>query len=61
MLPELRARGGAADVPAIALTGRATAADRTAALAKGFQVFIAKPADPAAVIAAIDSLCRPLR
>ena len=40
-------------LPAIALTGYARADDRTRALAAGFQAHVAKPLEPAELIAAI--------
>jgi CheY-like chemotaxis protein len=47
-------RGGV--VPAIALTGYATARDRERALAAGYQLHLAKPIESAELIAAIISL-----
>ncbi|HVR95847.1 MAG TPA: response regulator [Thermoanaerobaculia bacterium] len=47
-------RGGL--MPALALTAYARAEDRTQALAAGFQMHVAKPVDPAALIAAVASL-----
>jgi len=44
-------RGGF--LPAIALTGYARADDRQQALAAGFQAHVAKPVEPAELIAAI--------
>jgi signal transduction histidine kinase/ActR/RegA family two-component response regulator len=52
------ARAGG-DVPAIALTAYASAADRTAALAAGFQAHVAKPFEPADVARLIHDLTRP--
>src|SRR5205085_964446 len=46
-------------VPAIALTGRAEAADRTRALLAGYQAHLAKPADPEGLVATIASLLPP--
>jgi ATP-binding cassette subfamily B protein len=43
-------------IPAIALTGHAEAADRTRALLAGFQLHVAKPVDPDALIASIARL-----
>ncbi len=47
-------RGGL--IPAIALTGYATARDRERALSAGYQLHIAKPVEPAELVAAIVSL-----
>jgi CheY-like chemotaxis protein len=47
-------RGG--QVPAIALTGYAASTDRDSALSAGFQEHIAKPVEPAVLIAAIAAL-----
>jgi PAS domain S-box-containing protein len=43
-------------VPAIALTGYATRKDRERALAAGYQLHLAKPVEPAGLVAAIASL-----
>ena len=43
--------------PAIALSGYATRKDRERALAAGYQLHLAKPVEPAELIAAIASLC----
>jgi signal transduction histidine kinase/ActR/RegA family two-component response regulator len=43
-------------IPAVALTGYANAEDRDRALAAGYQVHVAKPMDPFAVIAAVARL-----
>jgi len=48
-----------ARVPAIALTGHAEVGDRTRALMAGFQVHLAKPADPRELIAMLLALARP--
>jgi signal transduction histidine kinase/CheY-like chemotaxis protein len=58
----LRARPGRAggDIPAIALTAYASAADRDAALAAGFQAHVAKPFEPAHVARLIYELTRPV-
>jgi PAS domain S-box-containing protein len=42
-----------ADIPAIALTGYATANDRERALAAGYRLHLAKPIEPEALVAAI--------
>jgi PAS domain S-box-containing protein len=46
-------------VPAIALTAYARADDRQRALASGFQMHLAKPVDPAALVAAIAAVLPP--
>ena len=43
-------------VPAIALTGYATRKDRERALAAGYQLHLAKPVEPADLVAAIANL-----
>jgi CheY-like chemotaxis protein len=50
------AEGGA--IPAIALTAYATAEDRRAALAAGFDDFLTKPVEVTRLIEAIDQLAR---
>jgi PAS domain S-box-containing protein len=45
-------------VPAIAVSAYAGASDRTRALEAGYQTYLAKPLDPAAVIAAVAALIR---
>jgi PAS domain S-box-containing protein len=47
-------RGG--EIPAIALTGHARSEDQDRALAAGYQVHVAKPVEPAALISAIASV-----
>ena len=42
--------------PALAVTGYATSKDSREALLAGFQMHVAKPVDPAALIAAVASL-----
>jgi CheY-like chemotaxis protein len=49
-----RERGGC--LPAIALTGYATAEDGARALAAGFQLHIAKPVDPAELLVLVGRL-----
>jgi signal transduction histidine kinase/CheY-like chemotaxis protein len=49
-------RGNPARLPAIALTAFARSEDRTKALVSGFQAHIAKPAEPAELIASVASL-----
>ena len=45
-------------IPAVAVTGYATAADANRALAAGFQLHISKPMDPSAFVAAVAELAR---
>jgi len=61
MMRRIRARSARAggDVPAIALTAYASAADRDAALAAGYQAHVAKPFEPADVARLIHDLTRP--
>ncbi len=58
LIRELRARhpGSARDMPAIALTAFARSEDRTRALLAGFQSHIAKPVEPAELIATVASM-----
>ena len=49
---------GVRNVPAAALTAYARSDDRIKALRQGFQIHLAKPVDPAELIAAIASLTR---
>jgi CheY-like chemotaxis protein/two-component sensor histidine kinase len=51
----LAAKGGG-EIPAIALTGHARSEDQDRALAAGYQVHVAKPVEPAALISAIASV-----
>jgi PAS domain S-box-containing protein len=51
--------GQASRVPAIALTAYARAEDRAKALQAGYQVHLAKPVEPATLIATVASLVRP--
>jgi CheY-like chemotaxis protein len=46
-------------VPAIALTAYARSEDRLKALESGFQLHLAKPIEPSALIAAVAALVRP--
>lgn len=46
------------EVPAVALTGYARLEDRTAAIRAGFQE-LAKPTDPAELLAMVQSLVKP--
>jgi signal transduction histidine kinase len=56
LIKELRSRGLTA--PAIALTAFARAEDRTKALSSGYQSHIAKPVEPAELVAAVQALAR---
>lgn len=53
------ARGGA--TPAIALTAYVREEERERVLAAGFQQYLTKPVAPAELLAAVASLCRPVR
>jgi PAS domain S-box-containing protein len=55
------ATDGGARTPAIALTAHASAEDRTRALRAGYQAHIAKPVEPAELVATITSLTSLLR
>ncbi len=61
LMRRIRARPARAggDVPAIALTAYASAADRDAALAAGYQAHVAKPFEPADVARLVHDLTRP--
>ena len=56
LLRELRALGGAGAIPAIALTAFARAEDRTRALRAGFRLHLAKPVEPAELVATVASV-----
>jgi PAS domain S-box-containing protein len=60
LIRELRSRppeqGGS--IPAIALTGFARWEDQTRSVAAGFQVYLAKPADPSELVRAVQRLTR---
>jgi CheY-like chemotaxis protein len=56
LLRELRALGGADAIPAIALTAFARAEDRTRALREGFRLHLAKPVEPAELVATVASV-----
>lgn len=59
LVQAVRALGGrAADLPAIALTAYAAVEDRVRLLSSGFQMHLAKPADPSELTAAIGALVR---
>ena len=58
LMRELRARGLASGVIAVALSAQARPEDRERALASGFHAHVAKPVDPAALAAVIRSLAR---
>jgi len=51
-------RGGGRRMPAIAVTALAGAGDRVRALAAGFDVHLAKPTEPSAIVAAVVSVAR---
>jgi CheY-like chemotaxis protein len=54
LLRMIRARGdGLAQIPAIALTAYASTDDRTRLLSAGFQLHLAKPAEPSELTAAV--------
>jgi signal transduction histidine kinase/ActR/RegA family two-component response regulator len=56
LIRKVRALGAGGDVPAAALTAYARSEDRTKALRSGFQLHLAKPIDPAALMAGIVAL-----
>ncbi|MEG2964242.1 MAG: response regulator, partial [Janthinobacterium sp.] len=58
LLTQIRAHTspGTARLPALALTAFAQAQDRQRALASGFQAWVAKPLDPAELVAAVAQL-----
>ena len=60
LIEQLRALppDGGGRIPAVALTGYANADDREKALAAGYQIHVAKPMDPVAVVAAVAKLGR---
>ena len=60
-LGQARARLPGAQLPAAALTAYADATDRTRALAAGFQAHLAKPVDPAELVAVVAELAYPTR
>ena len=49
------------DIPAAALTAFARAEDRTRALESGFEMHLAKPVDPAELVATVARLARRFR
>ena len=51
----------AADIPAVALTAFARSEDRTRALLAGYQIHLAKPVEPAELIAVVASLSNSAR
>ena len=58
----VRARGHAAEtLPAIALTAYARREDQRLALQAGFQTHVAKPVEPAVLVAAVADVARQLR
>jgi DNA-binding response OmpR family regulator len=54
LMRKLRASGST--IPAVAVTARAYAADHIAAIAAGFDAHLAKPAEPAEVVATVATL-----
>ncbi len=48
--------GGRGSIPAIALTGYVSPADRTQALLAGYQVFLPKPFDPTELVMLVSKL-----
>jgi signal transduction histidine kinase/ActR/RegA family two-component response regulator len=58
LIKKIRARGAnqSGNVPAAALTAYATTEDRISILAAGFQMYLAKPAEPSELIAVVASL-----
>jgi len=60
LVQRLRASPDAAlrDMPAAALTAYARSEDRAKALRSGFEMHLAKPVDPAELIAAVKALSR---
>jgi len=48
----------AREMPALALSAHASEADRAGAMSAGFQLHVAKPVDPRALVAAVRSLLR---
>jgi len=53
-----RAPGRGGDVAAVALTAYAHVEDRVKILTAGFQMHVAKPVDPAELVAVVASICR---
>ena len=56
LIRQVRARHSPKEIPAIALTAFARPEDRKRALLAGFQSHVAKPVDPAELVAAVASL-----
>ena len=56
LLRRMRAAYGADPIPAIALTAFARAEDRTRALREGFRLHLAKPVEPAELVASVASV-----
>lgn len=52
----IRALPGGADALLVALSGRTRDADRKAALAAGFDAYLSKPAEPAAIVRLLERL-----
>jgi CheY-like chemotaxis protein len=57
LMRQFRSRNGDA-IPAIALTAYARAEDRARALEAGFDAHVAKPAEPASLLALVSSLAQ---
>ena len=56
LIRQLRERPSARDIPAAALTAYAHADDRGQAIAAGYQLHVAKPVEPAELVAVVASL-----
>jgi PAS domain S-box-containing protein len=56
LIRRIRATSGAERIPAIALTAHASATDRTKAMRAGYQAHIAKPVEPAELVATVAAL-----
>ncbi len=56
LLRQVRACGGGAEIPAVALTAYASVEERVRALREGFQIHLPKPIDPAELAAVVASL-----
>ncbi len=62
LLARLRARGGEeATTPVVALTAYATSEDRVRLLSAGFSMHVAKPVDPAELVAVVSNVSRTAR
>ena len=56
LIRQVRGRAAARALPAVALTAFARPEDRRRALLAGFQTHVAKPVDPAELVAVVASL-----